>query len=144
MSSAQSLPVGTAAQVTRAVLDLLRADAGLREAFGTPPRIHDGEAGAPAYPFARLETVEESDAGSACVAAKAYRLSISTASRHGGRAYALELVGALRRALETKALEVPGGRVVLQQIVYADVLRSADQRRFRGLIRLKIVTEEDA
>ena len=74
--------------------------------------------------------------------ARDYRLTLSTASRHGGRAFALQLVGALRAALETTPLQVAGQTVVLQQVVYADVMRTADLRRFRGLVRLRIISEE--
>ena len=142
MSGANLAAAVSGAALTRAVLDLLRADTGVQELFGQPPRIHDGDAGAPAFPFARLERVEESDAGASCVEARDYRLTLSTASRHGGRAFALQLVGALRAALETTPLQVAGQTVVLQQVVYADVMRTADLRRFRGLVRLRIISEE--
>lgn len=144
MSGPGVLAASHGADLVRATLDLLRADAGVRDVFGHPPRIHDGDAGAPAFPFARLERVEESDAGACAVAARQYRITISTESRHGGRAFALELVGALRAALEAAQLQLPGQQIVLQQVVYSDVLRTADQRRFRGLVRLRIISEEAA
>ena len=144
MSAVQAMPAMSGADLSRAVLDQLRSDGGVRDLFGIPPRVHDGEPGAPAFPFAQLESVQETDAGSAGVPGRDYRITISTASRHGGRSFAMELVGTLRAALETMDLQVPGQRIVLQQVVYADALRSADRRRFRGLVRVRIITEEEA
>ena len=57
---------------------------------------------------------------------------------------AKEALGALRAACERMVLTLSGQRAVLIQPVYSDVLRAPDLRSFRGLLRVRIITEEAA
>ena len=41
-----------------ALLDMLRADAGVQEVFGAPARVFDGETVRPIYPYAELVSAD--------------------------------------------------------------------------------------
>lgn len=141
-AAAISMPAKAEADVARAILLRLRGDAAVQSVFGTPARIFDEETDVPAYPNAVLERHQTSDAGSSCVPALEHRITISVASRWGGRRYAKEAIGFLRQALETSPLAIDGQTVVLQQVVFTDVLRTSDARLFRGVLQFRVVTEE--
>ena len=142
MSADGFFPADSEAALQHALMAALRADDGVKAVFGTPPRVFDDETEAPAFPFAVLERHEVSPAGSSLVAGAQHRFTLATASRHGGRDLARQAVGALRHASEHFAPTLPGQRVVLAQTVYSDVLRTPDRRRFRGIVRIRIIVEE--
>lgn len=126
-----------------AVIAALKADDGVRAIFGTPPRIYDDETAAPARPYARLERHEVTDRSAALVNGADHRLSIGILSDHGGLADAKEALSALKRVIEAERVDVPGHVVVLQQVTYADTMRRADRRAFRGVLRIRIILEKD-
>lgn len=140
--SAGVLSPGSESALADAVLERLRSDAGVQAAFGSPARIFDGESPGAAYPFALLERHESEPAGSAGWAGAEHRLTFIVASRHGGRREAKRLIGLMRAAIETAPVTPPGQAVVLAHLAYADVVRAADRRSFRGLARFRIITEE--
>jgi len=142
MSADGHFPADSDAVLLDALMSALRADDGVRAVFGTPARIFDDESEAPVFPFAVLERHDVTPAGSSLVAGAEHRFTLATASRHGGRALAREAVGALRNGADRFAPNLPGQRVVLAQTVYSDVVRTPDRRRFRGLVRIRIITEE--
>ncbi len=132
------------ADLQRAVMASLRADAGVRAIFGDPPRVYDDESTGPDYPYAVLERHEASPADSQQVAGMAHTLSFAVISRFGGRLDMREFLGALRSAVEGMELVLQGQRVVLVLVIYSDVLRASDRRAYRGLLRVRIITEEVA
>ncbi|MCI4646418.1 MAG: DUF3168 domain-containing protein [Hyphomonadaceae bacterium] len=138
------LPVTAERDVASAMLAALRTDPGVIAAFGSPPRIFDDETRRAPYPFAILERHESEPAGASLSEGQVHRLTFTTASRAGGRLAAKTLIGALRRAAEGADLSLTGQRVVLIQAVYADVVRTSDRASFRGLLRIRIITEEAA
>lgn len=140
--SFDQLAASSETDVATAILAHLRADIGVQSRLGTPPRIFDDETENAIFPYAELTRVETEPADSSGVRAQVHRLTISTLSRHGGRQEALALVGAVRRAVEARNMQIPGKHVVLCQVFYSDVVRTADKRRFRGLVSIKLVTEE--
>lgn len=144
MSALPILAARAEADVAAALLALLKADASVREAFGTPPRIFDNESPLPAFPFLQLDRHEVEPADASCVAGHVHRLTLVVSSRHGGRVEARALVGRIRRAVEETPVVLEGQTVVLQQVVYSDVLRTGDLSAFRGLVRIRIITEEAA
>jgi hypothetical protein len=130
-------------RVQRAVMSALRNDADVRRIFGDPPRVYDDETQGPAYPYATLERHEAVPADSAGVLAAEHTLTFSVSSRFGGRAHAKEALGALRAAIQRAEILVEGQRVVLALPTYGDVFRTADRQMFRGILRLRIISEED-
>ena len=142
MSGLGTLPGSAEADVLQAVLSRLRSDSGIGDLFGAPARVFDDETGPALFPNIRVERHETRDAGVSCVAGQEHRILLAIASRHGGRAFAKRAMGAVRTAITDPPLSVPDQNIELQQIVYSDVLRTQDRQRFRGLIQLRIITEE--
>jgi len=131
-------------RVQKAVMAALRADGDVQRVFGTPPRVYDDETQGPAYPFATLERHETRPAGAAGVAGMEHTLTFAVASRFGGRAYAKEAMGALRAAIERADIAPDGQVIVLAYPTYGDVFRTRDRQAFRGILRIRIISEEDA
>lgn len=132
------------ADVLSVLLDALRANADVRSVLGTPARIFDNGSPAPVFPYAEAVRFETRPFGSALHAEHEHRITLAVLSRYGGRVEARRLLGVLRRAIDAADLTLPGQWVVLKHIVYADVLRTSDLRAFRGLIRVRLITEEAA
>lgn len=144
MADGTTLFADAEASVQRAVMAAMRADEDVRDVFGTPPRIYDDETESPAYPFARLERHETRPAGSACVAGTEHTLSFSVTSRFGGRVYAKEAIGALRAAMERAEITPERQTIIMVLPTYGDVFRTNDRKAFRGIFRLRIISEEAA
>jgi hypothetical protein len=130
------------ADLQAALLEVVRADAGVQGLLGTPARVFDSGGGEPVFPYAELERHEVSDRGSSRSAGQAHTISFGVRTRFGGRQAAKEIIGALRVAVEQSAIMVVGQRVILIQTIYSDVMRTADLREFRGLMRIRIIIEE--
>lgn len=130
------------ASVQAAVLAALKSDVGVQEIFGTPARIFDDETDAPMFPYAQLERHEVNDKGASGVAGAEHRLTIAVLSRSDGLAAAKEALGALKRVVEGEPFAVMDGHVVMQQVIYADTMRRADRRAFRGVLRIRMIVEE--
>lgn len=124
------------------VLDALRADPGVQAILGNPARIFDAETDAPGYPYAVLERHERFDASSTGVCGSEHRLSLATYSRYGGRREAKQVLGSLRAAIDAMSVTLPGQAIVLAHVVYSDAMRTRDRRSFRGVLRIRIITEE--
>lgn len=128
--------------VGEALLVSLRDDTAVQSIFGHPARIYDDETEVPAYPFVRLEAHETLDAGAAGAPGTEHRLLLGFESRDGGILEARAGLRAIRAAIERAELSVPGLYVVLVRVLFADVMRRADRRAFRGALRVQIITEE--
>ena len=144
MADGEILFADAECRVQKAVMTALRIDEDVRRVFGEPPRVYDDETEGPAYPYATLERHETRPAGSAGVAGLEHTLTFSVSSRFGGRAYAKEAMGALRAALERADITPEGQVVVMALPTYGDVFRASDRRAFRGILRLRIISEEAA
>lgn len=127
----------------KAVMAVVRADVDVRRVFGMPPRVYDDETQGPAYPYATLERHETRPASAAGVAAIEHMLTFAVLSRFGGRAFTKEAVGVLRAAIERADILPDGQHVVLALPAYGDVFRTPDRQAFRGILRLRIISEED-
>lgn len=142
MADGMMLSADAECAVQKAVLGALRSDEGVRAVFGAPPRIYDDETQGPAYPFATLERHETRPAGSAGVPGLEHTLTFAVASRFGGRAYAKEAMGVMRAAIEAASITPDGQRIVLALPTYGDVFRTRDRQAFRGILRIRIISEE--
>lgn len=76
------------------------------------------------------------------MAGQSHTITLSVRSRDGGRAAAKEVIGALRQAADNAGITLASQRVVMVQTIYSDVMRTPDLREFRGIIRVRIITEE--
>ena len=130
--------------VQSALMAALRGDAGVQAVFGASARIYDDETEAPAFPFARLERHECRPVGASGGEAHEHVITLAVSSRQGGVGAAKTALAALRLALEAADWSGAGRHIVLARTVYADAMRQFDQRAFRGLIRFRIISEEEA
>lgn len=134
--------MSTEARVQAALMAVLKADPAVADIFG--PRIYDDETEAPAYPFVRLERHECRPAGASLGEASEHVVTLAVSSRDGGVREARAALAALRDAVDAAVWSLPEGRVVLAHVTYSDAMRQADRRAFRGLIRIRMITEEAA
>lgn len=134
--------MSTEARVQAALMAVLKADPAVDDIFG--PRIYDDETEAPAYPFVRLERHECRPAGASLGEASEHVVTLAVSSRDGGVREARAALAALRDAVDAAVWNLPEGRVVLAHVTYSDAVRQADRRAFRGLIRIRMITEEAA
>ncbi len=115
------------------------AEAGdIQESFGMPVRILNGEDGRAAFPFLRLARHEIRDDGQL----SDHRLSVEIYSRSGGRAEANRLIALVADALRAAELSPAGQSLVVFYPVFSDVFLRADGTTFRGLLRLRALTDE--
>jgi len=140
--SADGFLAGADAALADAVLDALRADPDVQAILGNPARVFDDETDEPAFPFAVLERHEQFSADAALVCGSEHRLSFATYSKYGGRSEAKAVLGALRAAVDRFNLVLSGQRMVIAHVIYSDALRARDRQSFRGVLRVRIVTEE--
>ncbi|MEM6899462.1 MAG: DUF3168 domain-containing protein [Pseudomonadota bacterium] len=130
--------------VADAVLQMLRADLDVQSEFGHPARIFESETRQPVFPYVVLERHETRPAGSACVEGMEHILTLGISSRFGGRRLARQAMGAIRLAIQRAHFVIPGQNVVLAYTSYGDVFRTRDRLTLRGLLRIRIITEEAA
>ena len=138
----EGLTPHTAALIER-VLETLRDDAGVQAFFGAPPRIFDADTERPAYPYAEIVSAQTRDITSALTPGGEHRLTFAVYVHRASRADVAEGLSALISAIQPAELSVPGGEVVLAHPVYLDVLRTAQPQILRGLLRLRIVTQQE-
>ena len=129
--------------LVNALLDTLRADAGVQNIFGNPARIFDGETERPAYPYAEIASAELTGLENPQTPAGEHRITFAVNVRGGGREEAAAGLAAIAEAIDAKTLSVPGAAIVLAHPVYLDIVRGRAPRTFRGLLRLRILTEKD-
>jgi len=129
----------------RALASAIRAAtagaAGVKTLIGDPARIYDDPPPDPTFPYLTLGRVETKPADASGVGALEHAVTLHVWSRYGGRAEALDVIGALRAALHDAALSVEGRRLVFLFASFADVFRSGDGRTTHGVLRLRALTE---
>lgn len=128
--------------VQAALMALLRADADVQSVFGTPARVFDAESEEPLFPYALIERHETTPAGASLVNGIEHQISLACYSRDDGVRGAKACLSVLRAAVERAEWAVDGQNIVLAQVVYADAMRTADKRAFRGVVRIRIISEE--
>lgn len=125
------------------IIRVLSGHVDVQGKFGDPVRLVDGEAARAAFPFMRLarhDLRREDPAGAGPVE---HRLSLEIYSRSGGREEANRLIAMIADVLRTEELTPTGHYLVLFHPVFSDVFLRADGTTFRGLLRLKAITDPE-
>ncbi|MFA7262020.1 MAG: DUF3168 domain-containing protein [Caulobacter sp.] len=125
----------------RAIFDHLRADADLAALLGDPPRVHDETPAQPVWPLVVFGRAETRPWGGLDGEGLEHALTLTGLSRFDGAEEARAIVAALRARLHNADLALDGWRLVNLRVTYGDVFRAADGRDFRGVIRVRAVTE---
>ena len=131
----------------KALLEALRvallADAGVQAALGDPARVYDEPPVDVVFPYVTLGRIEGRAVDASATDALEHAVTLHVWSRYGGRAEALDVIGAMRAALHNAALAIEGRKLVLLFAVFADVFRSGDGRTTHGVLRIRAVTEPE-
>lgn len=131
----------------KALLEALRvallADAGVQVALGDTARVYDEPPADVVFPYVTLGRMESRAVDASATDALEHAVTLHVWSRYGGRAEALDVIGAMRAVLHNAALTVEGRKLVLLFAVFADVFRSGDGRTTHGVLRLRAVTEPE-
>ena len=124
----------------RALIDTLRADAGLKALLGDPARIWDEPPKPAPYPHLLIGR-SESRPVAADGGATEHVITLTCRSDYGGAEEAKAVTAAVRAALHDQAPALEGHRVVTLRVTYVDVFRASDWLRTLGVVRLRAVTE---
>ncbi|MEO0608013.1 MAG: DUF3168 domain-containing protein [Pseudomonadota bacterium] len=130
------------ADLVEEVLNALRADPGLQDALGTPARIFDTETEAAAFPYIVLERYQRTDTSVSQAVCAEHSLQFVSFSDYGGQVEAKRLLSRLRLALQRMQISPAGQNVVLVHPAFSDVMRTRNPQISRGLLRVRIHTEE--
>lgn len=122
---------------------VLLADAGVQTALGAPARIYDEPPPDVIFPYVTLGRMESRAVDASTADALEHAVTLHVWSRYGGRAEALEIIGALRAVLHNGALVIESRKLVLMFATFADVFRSGDGRTTHGVLRVRAVTEAE-
>ncbi len=125
----------------KALLDHLRADAGLKALLGDPARVYDEPPEARVHPFVSLGRAETRPWGGLDGEGVEHVLTLTCVSRFNGAEEAKAVVAALRAALHGADLALESHRLVNLRVTYADVFRTPDYRPLHGVVRVRAVTE---
>ena len=105
-------------------------------------RFYDEPPADVVFPYITIGRIESRAADAGVATALEHVVTLHVWSRYGGRAEALDVIGAMRDTLHNAPLEVEGRRLVFLFAQFADVFRSGDGRTTHGVLRLRAVTEE--
>ncbi len=127
----------------RALAGAIRAalieDAGFAALAGE--RFYDEPPSDVVFPYVTIGRIESRAADAGATSALEHAVTLHVWSRYGGRAEALDVIGAMRDALHNAPLAVEGRRLVFLFAQFADVFRSGDGRTTHGVLRLRAITE---
>ena len=140
--SADGFFATSASELSKAILDHLKSDESLSAVLGDPIRLYDDQSRHPYYPYAVLERHETTDSSVSERRCFEHQIQFATYSQYGGLREAKSIVGQLRAAVERLDLPLNDQRIVLIISTYCDVMRTQNQKTFRGLLRVRIHTEE--
>lgn len=124
-----------------AMRNALLAGDGVKAVLGNPARIYDDPPPDPVFPYATFGRFESKPADASGGEAIEHAVTLHVWSRYGGRAEALDALGAMRAALHNAPLGVEGQTLVLLLAQFADVFRSGDGRTTHGVLRMRAITE---
>lgn len=118
----------------------LAADAAVVGLLGGPRVYDDVPRGAP-LPYITFGLSTERDWSAGDEPGDEHILTLHVWSGAAGRKEAQEIIGAMRAALHDEALSLPGHRLVNLRQEFSDTRREPDGDGYRGLVRLRAVTE---
>ena len=139
MSGPTGLSAETALQ--DALIAALGADATIITLLGDPPRISDVAGDKPSYPFIEIARHETKDKSGALIDAQEHVVDLRVLTRWNGRSEARTILGVVRRVIDLAIWPVGAWRIVYCHTVYSDVLALRDGRSYRGVLRLRALTQ---
>ncbi len=125
-----------------ALIVALRADATLTALLGAEA-VYDGAPQGAGFPHVALAELASLDYGDSAGERQEHYATLLVWSRAGGRRQALEIIGAITAALDGAPLTLAGHGLVNLAVERTEARREADGRTWRGLMRLRAVTEAE-
>lgn len=131
---------GAAFAVQRAVHDRLVATPAVVSVLGGA-RVWDHVPREAAFPYVSFGVTTERDWSTGTEAGGEHIFTIHVWSRAAGRHEADAIIAAIRAALHDQPLTLTGHRLVNLRLEIADVRREVESEIYRGILRLRAVTE---
>lgn len=123
-----------------ALHETLSTDAGVLAALGGA-RIYDHVPRKAAYPYVTFAQSTVRDWSTGGENGEEHLITLHVWSRAECRGQLQEIIAAIRRALHDRDLPLVGHRLINLRHEYSETRREPDGERFRGIIRLRAVTE---
>jgi len=124
----------------KAIHTRLTTDAGVLALLGSP-RVYDDVPRQPTFPYVSYGQSTARDWSTGTDEGHEHIVSLHVWTRGAGRKPAHELSGAVEAALDQQPLALEGHRLVSLRHEFSDVRREDDGETWRGLLRLRAVTE---
>lgn len=119
----------------------LNNDPALALLLGTPARLYDQAPEDPIYPYLTYGTARCEDIGGDESPLTAHIMTLHLWSRYGGRAEMLDLMAAMRGAVENSGAYFSDCHLVSANVLYTDIFRANDGRTLHGVMRLALRLE---
>lgn len=126
--------------VQAALITALRTDAALTALLGEDA-VHDGAPRGAAFPHVALADLASLDLSDSGGEGAEHYATFLVWSRQGGRRESLEILGAMTAVLDHGDLALTGHHLVNLRVERTEARRESDARTWRGLMRLRAVTE---
>ena len=139
MTYIQDLSSETALQ--DALKEVIGADTALKTLIGDPVRLVDVAAARPGFPFIEIARHQTTNRSGALVEAHEHVIDLRVLTRWNGRGEARAILGEMRRVIDLAQWPDDQWRVIYCHAVYSDVLALRDGRSYRGLMRLRAMTQ---
>jgi hypothetical protein len=123
-----------------AIFEALRTDAGVLAALGGP-RVYDHVPRKTDYPYLTFAQTTVQDWSTGADEGDEHIITLHVWSRAESRTQLQEIIAAVRAALHDRDLPLIGHRLINLRYQSAETRREPDGERFRGIIRLRAVTE---
>jgi|GEM_PF-767982 len=140
--SADALPPAIETSLEIALVDALQGDPTIDALLGPPARLFLEPPAEALFPYAMIERHQRRPKGASRINGDEHRIDIAVYTREGGRREAAAILDAFSAAIDGLILRMAGRRVILIHSVYSDTMRTPSRNAFRGLLRLRLVTEE--
>ena len=137
------MPFPVAADLNRAVLAALAADAGMTALLGAG-RVHDRPPQSAVYPYVTLGDTEVRNWSTQTSSGLEHRLTLHAWSRQPGQLQAQQIVQRMHDLLELAPLVLDGHALVNLRVTFWTVLPLGDGETVHGIVRLRAVTEPSA
>lgn len=130
-------------ELQKAIFASLAANANLATVLGGA-RIYDRVPRPVAYPYVTFGPVTARDWSTATEEGSEILVTLEVWSQTAGVRETHLVIDALRDALRTATLTLPGHRLINLRFEAADIIRADDGETIRGTLRLRAVTEPAA
>lgn len=137
-----AISVAVEASLEAALIEGLRNSEIIAALLGQPARLFPEPPAEALFPYAVIERHQRRPHGASRVRGDEHRIDIAVYTREGGRCEARMILDALSRAIEDLTVLIADRRVILMHTVYSDTMRTPSRKAFRGLLRLRLLTEE--